>query len=515
MSYVPDFRFTREQVAEAAGKDPWGRQEAFTTEVDPAAIADSAVAYQRAAQESDEVTDLGQRASGIAAEAGTADGASLVDADGEIAMTVRDADPEGMGGVVGMLVRSMNLAIDTADKVVALIEDDGLDHRISRLSAEAVDEWNGWNAALAAAAPFGSRPVPLGDNSAPGMLAPPLTIHHGGRVRMVFPTLDGMQATYVLPAALGDDIRDRHLDKAADEARTYDKDIEEEITAYRRTLAELGHALDDKHVDLSEGPLDIFTTPQMAEFAGREVAKELKRERPDAEALERWTAIVAAVVTDVLPSAPPLPGEDGAPTRVMTMWESNYLRTFYDQLEPEHLSTLGRYLYEDHELLLDQQKPHLQYADYHRDYNGAEALADGIQLLMNPAAGGIDPATPTGRDAVPEAIARHVYGPAREHPGVEGSDEALHFGTLLSTTNVASGEQFSKDLLSLADALGKQHTVPGTYFSDSYREHFGELEKPPYRHGEVWSLYEGVSGFEWAARRNADFAPPGADADLQ
>ncbi|WP_052851982.1 hypothetical protein [Streptomyces avicenniae] len=508
MSYVPDFRFRREQVTDAAGKDPWRRQEAFSTEIDPSAIRDSAVAYRRAAEESDVTIDLGQRASALAADAGSANGSSLADAPARDGQTRRQSDPEGMERAVTALLRAANLAVETEERVVAFIEDGGLDVKISRLSAEAVEEWNGWNSALADAVPGGGSPVGLGqDNTAPGMLAPPVTVAHAGSSQLIFPTLDDGQAFYRLPPRLGEEIRKKYLDKAGDAARACDEDIADEITAYRRTLAAYAQVIDAEHVDLSEGPLDIFTTPQMAEFAGREVAAELEKDRPNAEALERWTAVMGAIVDDVLPQAPPFDGEDGAPLRVMTLWEAAYLRTFYDQLEPSHLSTLGRYLYEDNELLLNSQAPKLEYGSYHRDYRGAENLADGVQLLLDPAAGGIDPATPVGRDAVPEAIARHVYGPHVAHPGAEGSDEALHFGTLMSTTDVASGEQFSRDLLALSDALRDRHEVPGSYFSDSYREHHGQLEPAPYRRGEVQELYEGVSGLEWAARRNAAFAP--------
>ncbi|MDT0322126.1 TPR repeat region-containing protein [Streptomyces millisiae] len=439
---MPDVQFTRADVEREAGGKPWTRSREFTAEIRPEDMADTAASYARAAGEARSAFDLAREAGELAATAGGLDGAPLVDAEGRIDAT---AAALGSGGddvdeMVGYLVRAMNTAIDTEREVHDAVHAPGaLDDVYLRHAEAARAEWRAWQATRAArvpapagllgAAPTGDRPL-----LAPG----------------------GFQPTPDI-VALG--IRDRHLRAVADAATATHEDVVGAIEAYRGRLAQYGQELGRLGYDLAEGPLGLWTTEEMAEYAGRRLAEELARDDPDPAVLLLHTEGVGAVVAGVHGD----PVDPGAPRRDLTPAERAYLQAFLGTLDAHALATLGAL--RDDTAGLDPGRAGHQYASVQR-------VANGLLTLLDPAVGGLDPRDPADRARVPEgvrslvlgygdptltdALAEAVTTTTRTPPGDayrETLADVNGFGDLLSTATVPPGDAFGRELAHTAVTL--------------------------------------------------------------
>ena len=447
---MPDFNFTSAQVETKAGRKPWTRQREFAAEIQPDDMADTAAVYARAAGEASGAGELARHATEVGADAGGLDGASLVDEDGRIDATARGLQGNGqdMDSVVDYLVRSMNRAIQADEEVFDLVlGDGGLEEARTRHITAAVNEWNGWQSALEAAVPAN----PLGDSS---VLRPIMSIDvsYGGRTLTIAPEQDWSRSVYSLPASLATEIREKHLGNAADDAVTADDEITDAIEAYRNKLAEYGVELGALGYDLSDGPLGLWTTDEMATYAGQRLSEELAKDHPDPEALLRWTEGLDSVARGIYDN----PDDPEEAAKDLTPAERAYLQTFLGELDADELARLG-HLTED-TAGLDPGQAGIQFASVQR-------VANGINMLTNPEIGGLDPTTEAGRAALPAGVRHFVYE-AREdfvdgfanaavrRPVGDEFKDALRdfngFGALMSTGSIAPGDGFGTGLASAA-----------------------------------------------------------------
>ncbi|WP_165953767.1 hypothetical protein [Streptomyces sp. 8K308] len=386
-------------------------------------MAETAAVYARAAGEAADAGELAEAASRAASDAGGLDGGSLVDGEGRVKETAAglQGNGEDIDGVVRTLVRAMNQAIDTANEVSDLIFADGqLNDALERHNRASVNEWNGWTRALqgAVAGLDGGQGDP-----------PALTVSHGGESLTVLPTTTGGGHQYALPPELAGRIREKHLRKAAAEATTAFEEIEDAIEAYRGRLTEYGVELQSMGYDLA-GPLGLWTTDGMAEYAAERLAEELGKEDPDERLLAMYTAGVSGIADALFGDAN---NPTDAASRRLTGAERAYLGAFYDTLGTDALLRLGA---------LDG------WSQSKLD------LANGLAILTNPELGGLDP--DRDRDRLPEAVLPFVYdyreGELYADGGLAGGafqDELERFnafGGLMSHATVASGDAFSEDL---------------------------------------------------------------------
>jgi hypothetical protein len=427
---MPNLSFTNEEIAQAAGKDPWRRQREFSEELDPDDMAETAATYRQAAAEAGSAGELAEKATEVATRGGHLDGRDIVDGQDRIDHTARglQGNGEDMDEVVSLLVRSMNWAIDEEEKVGQLVYGDGgLDEAVSRHNTASVNEWNGWQEALETeVAALGNRPVTVA--------YPALPISYGGRSYIVTPAMGGV---YTLPASLAEDVRKRHLESAAEDATETDGEIADEIEHYRRRLGDLGTELATLGYDLS-GPLGLWTTEEMAEYNAEMLRKELAKPDPDWDKLDMYTQGLEGI-TNALYGVPP----DDEAARGLTTDELAYLNAFFSGLDANTLVSLG-------------EKGHTSMSD----------VANGINMLTNPDIFGIDPATE--RDEIPAAIRPFIYD--YEDSGIfddagMGEDFARDlgrfnaFGEVMKNATIPPGEQMAHDMARAAVDIQEQTSV--------------------------------------------------------
>jgi hypothetical protein len=459
--------FSTDEVQEKAGKKPWTRNREFGEEIDVDDMANTANAYSRAFGEGTTAGNLAQRATAGSQEAGSQDGGTIVDGEDRTEHTFRELQHNGedMGEVTDYLVRAMRRAVQARDDVEAVIigegtSGDGLQTKYNDHVQAAVTEWNGWQSALSSAFRAG--------NAGNGRSAGDLAVPYNGESITVSPSENSM---YALPESLAMDIREKHLGRAADDATSAYGDIVDEIDKYRMDLAGYGVELGELGYDLSDGPLGLWTTEEMADWAADGLSEELGRDHPDSEKMLRYTEALDAIVAGIYED----PNNPGDPTRQMTASELAYLEKFYGQLDADDLSALGK---------LKDDNAGLEPGEAGWQLSSVERVANGLTMLTNPDAGGLDPSTEEGRERIPDAIRPFVYdyedgAMFSESPGSEAFADDLKrfngFGDLMSTATVASGDQLSKDLATAAVDVQRMsslqyNVLPG---EDSWTENTG------------------------------------------
>ncbi|TDC25167.1 hypothetical protein E1265_07800 [Streptomyces sp. 8K308] len=444
----PDLGFAKEDVERAAGRSPWRRQEQFTTELDTDDMAQTAAIYARAAEESVNSLELSERASELAAESGELDGATLADGEERVTITTRDLDSRGMEKTVGSLQQAMNLALVAEEAVIGVIaggdvpqgageylpgrldatrangkwtRGNGLDARVQRHAEEAVAEYNGWATALSEA----YYRMRAWEYDTP----PTIPIQYQGRWRDIQPVIgaDGKADYSVEP--LAQEVRDRHLRAAADDAVDADEDIVEAIDGYRTRLSGLAYDLVSAGVDISRGPLDLFVTEDMAAWSAERINEAFG---PGVDAVpSRIRSYLAGLegITESVYGGTPL-----HPARDLTPAERAFLERFYGDLTPHALGGLGNLDTADRDLqgLLDARAVR-------------QSVGDGVNALFDPAVGGIAPG-PNG-ERVPDSIRYYVYDYAShlEYPTRDMVADFDGFGRLMGESMAPSGPEFSRD----------------------------------------------------------------------
>ncbi|WP_129842947.1 hypothetical protein [Streptomyces sp. RFCAC02] len=436
-----DVTFSKDEVEGAAQRKPWRTQRDFHAEIDPEEMADTAMAYARAAAGGAATEDLGERAARVAEESGEGDGAALVDGQGRIDDTVARLQKDSVDRVVGLLIGAMNRALDADEKTSQrIVGPHGLDEAYGRHLSAAINEWNGWQDALGEAV-YRTRTWAYDT-------PPAITLTYNGTSRSVAPSAGADGAALYSIDDWAPEIRERHLRAAATDASTAADDIDEEITAYRTKLMDYAAELNGEGYDISEGPLDLWTGEAMATWAADRLAELLNTDSlaaqldpgsPDAEEINRLMAGIQGILNGVYDT----PYEDEfdapGPSREMTAEELAYLKAFYGRLSGEDLATLG--------VLSGGGAPGAatQLEEAQR------TAANGVLLLTDPEAGGLDPARQ--RDDIPESIAPFVYDYADIlTPGVHADvvRDFDGFGQLMSRSDLAPGEQFGEDLANAA-----------------------------------------------------------------
>ncbi|MFI7277272.1 hypothetical protein [Streptomyces sp. NPDC049879] len=452
---MPHLDFTAEDVEAKAGVKPWKRRTAFREEIKPDHMADTAAVYARAAGEADDAGDLAERATEVAGEAGSLDGSSLVATRARIDETARGLQGNGrdIDAVVGLIVRSMNRAIEGVDEVDMVIDapQNGLDAILRAHQRDAVNEWNDW-----------VRLRNEGVSDAVGAIDPtlilfsqihPITLsHRGDSVTLApLPSLPGGPIAWEdLPDSLAARVRNRHIAATAEAAKAADEQITDAISAYRTALVGYAGELGEKGYDLDAGPFALFTNPQMADFVADRLHDELNSDSPDPNVVKMYTEGLAAVLDGIV-------AEDGSlvPGAKLTGAQRDYLSTVLGALTADDLAALGRF--DPGTGLGNPMAAGVQNAVLER-------VANAVNLLTDPAAGGYDVSTDEGWQKVPEGF-RDMLTLARN---TEPTDPIVHhigdwnaFGALMAHADHAPSDGWGRRVAE--SALEMQHTTMNQY----------------------------------------------------
>ncbi|MFD5316444.1 hypothetical protein [Streptomyces sp. NPDC127098] len=406
---MAELTFTRDEVEAAAKVEPWQLQRAFSAEIDPEAMGETARVYHQAAGEAAGAGELAERATEIAEGSGGRDGETLVDGGDRDGRTAAELAGNGaeMEEVSRYLDRAMRAATDTELDVRSMIVD-YLELRYAEHLASAQAEYE-------------ERTN--------------LTYWVGGERQTVEYTDEGRPDD----AELAAEIRGRYLQQAAEDAQYAHSSMSFDIDEYRGLLTRFGQELDDLGYDVTAGPLALWTSPEMARFAAQGL-KETLLLGGDPEMVEYYTRTLGTMAHDVMSRVPitdPRPLSEG---------ESRYLDEFFASLDAETLAMLGNLPTEG-----------LSETDAQRLTRGRAAVGNGVMMLLNHDIAVPDPEAPHRREALAAVTPylAQLEGPLFENePDSEAFREALAdyngFGELLTHTTVPADDGNTRRLTNVA-----------------------------------------------------------------
>ena len=473
--------FTKSDVLEGTNVDPWKRRDDFSDEVDEDEMADVAAQYARAAGEAESAGDLARVAGEQGAESGSVDGQELIDKEqrGELTSNDLGGNGEDMDAVVGNVMRGIGLAQDCLDENEEIVDGGGdygvgIDQEIEDLNTDAERDLGNVRSALERTESGSILLDSIKD-------APKVT--YGD---ITYTAVQG-ESGWDAPWDLKFRIRQNHLEAAIEAAETADGNIDDAIEQYRSRMAELAYELEQSGFDTSEGPGGLWSSPEMAEYNGERLNEELQKDEPDPHALGVYSVGLDSALDDIYDENGDIredfDSEDSEAAR--------YVNLYVDQLDAEVLSALG----------------HLEPDDADGPVGTAQqAVANGINTVMNPAAGGNAQAMPAGvveyMDGYDERISDlgiHEGGGLRS-----AVNQFDGFAALMGNATVASGDEFST---AMADtAVDVQQAI------DDKNERIGDANTGPTRGQSLNQIppvsAEGVGGLLSAASQNE-----GATAD--
>ncbi|TDC21699.1 hypothetical protein E1265_17375 [Streptomyces sp. 8K308] len=415
--------FTRDEVEAAARVAPWRLQREFSAEINPEDMGETARVYQRAAGEASTTQDLAEAATEIAEESGGQDGRTVVDGADRDARTATELSDGGeeMEQVSRYLTQAMEVATNTEREVRSMIEnylDPRLAEHLAAAQAEYVNRTNGH--------------------------------YYVGGERVTVEYTDESRPN---DPQLASEIRGKYLRMAADDAEYAHGSISRDIEDYRGLLTRYGKDLDDLGYDLTAGPLDLWTSPQMARYAADSL-KEALALGGDPARLEFYTRTLFSMVKDVLENVAT------AGPRQLSDAEGRYLDEFLATLGPDGLAALGNVVEEHGEGALQVGRAHA-------------AVGNGVMMMLNHDIRVPDPDAPRIQDAH-RAISPYLSqleGPLFENdPDSDAFREGLEkyngFGNLVERSSVPADDGNSRRLA--FSALDVQERTSQQYEPDEF-----------------------------------------------
>ncbi|GAB2886099.1 hypothetical protein [Streptomyces mayteni] len=446
--------FDREDVIAEAECDPWTAATDFRDEIDVEQMASDSRGFAEAAGKASDAGELASLASEEAADSASTDGLSHHEAEENIAITSRDLQGSGddIESVADIINSATTLALAASDDVLDLHND-----AVSMLLEHQADAEAEYNEKLLqfqqsvdnlAGRITDLTPTPYVTIAGEDYLA-------GGNVF----------SGWTFPQDAIDRIREHFLSKAAEDAEVFHGRIEGEIDDYRSAMLTKAGELGDLGYDVGAGPLNLWYNDDMALWAADGLSGELDKANPDPDRLEFYTQGLSGIA-EGLYGYPPSAGD---PNREMTGEEVAYLSVFFHALEAEDLTTLGAM--GNVETGGPDRPTNVQVAQ--------TAVANGINMLMNPDIGGIDPDGEFGAVATPQSIRQFIYDiPESEQAGtrisyhppsgaLSGSyrlnatdiDDFNSLSALMGSASIGSGTAFSLDMVDAALTVGNAEPV--------------------------------------------------------
>jgi hypothetical protein len=412
---VPEITLTRADVVEAAGCDPWELAREFHSDTSVEQIDGLAGIFRNGAAEADDAGAVAQYASSLEERAGTR-GSNAIYADGaeHLTQTYEDLGAENLENVSRVLTQ----VATEADSVLESNEDAirgpaGLDWLIGVQETAANDEYTAFDTWLTDQDPGGQ-----------------------GDSRLFTYEIHGERFTGTKPTFPKDEVRSRireyRLGEAADGVSASYETMFDDVDGYYGMLHTKEGELAEYGYDVSDSPLNFWHTEGRAEHEAEQLERLLAQDNPDPEELARYTAGAGALADGVHAN-----GEE------LTAAERAYLQAYFGTLEDDDLAALG----------------HLSHAsDPERFAGSQENVANAVNALMDPAAGGLDPEADAAD--VPASIRALTDGGLLhdDMPGVEAHDRVAHYnglGALMAQATMPPGDVFGQQVASAA--LDIQH----------------------------------------------------------
>ncbi|GAA3880213.1 hypothetical protein [Streptomyces sedi] len=439
---MPGVDFTREDVAEEAGVDPWETADDFAEEIDVEEMAEASRGFAAAAGEAGGASEVAARASELSQDSATTDGIGHHNADEHITITDRDLQGGGQDieSVADIINSATKLASDTEEEVSILRSD----------AQEAFHEH-----LTDARTTYQNKYAELEESVASALLIETPSVTVAGSVYLA----EGSHFTqWSFPQAALTRIRDHYLGKAAGDITTLHGDMETEIDDYRSWMVSRAGELTELGYDVGAGPHSMWHTEEMAEYSAEAIKDEMAKpeDERDLDLLAQHTAGLAAIGAGVYD-----PDDPTSPRRDLTPEERAYLEEFYDTVDEDTLAELGN---------MSPGEPggqdagagyqHALDTRWDRIHDIQATVGNGINMLMNPEIGGIDiNAHPSiqGPAPIPESIQAFVYDADSDLRNAESLDDARGvmnnfngFGNLMDQATVPPGNDFAHHLTTAA-----------------------------------------------------------------
>ncbi|MGP3967361.1 hypothetical protein [Streptomyces sp. 6N223] len=409
----PDLNFTDDEVKQAAApKDPWQRQEQFSASLKLDQMEQTADRYAQAAAQTTDVAQLAQRADQTSARAGS----DIIDPNNRTDATRMGLQDNGqkMFDVVDILAKSINLAYESDETVRSEIPP--LETAVQAQRDAAWDDWRRLHEDMVAKV----NAIPEAERR---FNPPPVDVAYLDYSARVHARL----GVYDLPENLATQVRDNRLQQAVQIAQRADTEIAEHIEVYRRRLDEHGDELTRLGYDVA-GPLGLWTSAEAGAIDARMLSEELAKPEhlQDADRIE----VLTQALERINAMGQEVPGQDG---RQLDPDELAYLKAFNAGMDMDAWVGLG-----------DESEA------------ARRNVANGLNLLTNPAIGGIDPsAPPAPNDPDPlRGIRPFIYDQNSgglweslfESPLTKEELEGFNaFGNVVGSATIEPGDQMARD----------------------------------------------------------------------
>lgn len=414
--------FTRQEVVDEAGCDPWKERTDFQNETDAEEIFTLSSVFRNGSEVAEETGSVAEYASDLEERAGTRGSNAIYDSAAEHLVQTH----ENLGGenlevisrILGEVAEEVETVLEQNEE--AITGDMGLNWQLDRHESGANSEYGAFETWLAG--------------------------HQYGVGSLLEYTIYERTFKPVYGSFPVDDVRNHikkvHLDMLASSATAVHESITDRIEDYYGLLYRKESELGDSGYNTVDSPLDFWFTPGRAEYEAEQLEIELNKDDPDPEKLDRYTGNLARIAEAVYgdphnPIDPPNELED---------WQYEYLQRYYDTLSPDVFELLSGHMPADG-VGPDVGMGAVQRAELGAGFHRAQlALANGINMVTNPELLGENSRFRGDEAYIPSSIAPFFepHGPgSREDPEGYGLASFNGFGETMAHATVAPGDDFA------------------------------------------------------------------------
>lgn len=407
---------SKDDVIEKAGCDPWEAEKDFRLDTDVESIESLSSIFRNGASEAEDSGSVAEYAANLEARAGhRGSNAIYADASEHLVQTHEDlgaSSLEAISRVLGEIAEEADTALEGNDRDIT--GDLGADTMVETYSTKAQNDYD-------------SATEDIGELirqvwSPNGRVS--YTVYEGSEHAE---TVSGRADMFPYDQ-LRTAVKEACTAQCAEIITNLHENIEQRIDDYYSLLhLKEGELASDYGYDVTGSPVDLWYTEGRAEHEANKLAEILEQDDPDPEELERYSAGVGTILDR-------LENDGGS----LTDAERRFLDTYYSTLSSDDLAALGHLSHHDN-------------ADAYENVQGR--VADGINTLMDPDVGGIDPADDPS--AVPASVREFVYGYEEKLTTAESDAPANlrafnGFGELMSHASVAPADAWARDLATAA-----------------------------------------------------------------
>ncbi|MFI9463655.1 putative alpha/beta hydrolase [Streptomyces xiamenensis] len=355
---MSDISFTRQEVADEAGCDPWKERTDFQNETDAEEIFTLSSVFRNGSEVAEETGSVAQYASDLEERAGTRGSNAIYENAAEhLVQTHADLGGENLeviARILGEVAEEVETVVEQNED--AITGDMGMNWQMDRHESGANSEFGSFETWLA------DQVYGVGSSLEYTIYDRTFTSVYG-----TFPVDD-----------LRDHIKKTHLEMLASFATAVHEGITGRIEDYYSLLYRKESELGDYGYNTVDSPLDFWFTPGRAEYEAEQLEIELNKENPDPEKLDQYTSNLGRIAESVY-GDPPMD-----PPGTLEDWQYEYLQTYYDTLSPDVFELLSGNMPAE-EVGLGVGMGAVQRAELNAGFHRAQlALANGINMVTNP-----------------------------------------------------------------------------------------------------------------------------------